>query len=361
MQQNFWKNKKVLVTGHTGFKGSWLCQWLIMMGAQVTGIGLEPETSPSMYHALGYHNVLDSRIMDIRNYELVQQVFREKQPEIVFHLAAQPIVRTSYEQPILTYETNVMGTVSVLDAVRHCEKVKAVVNVTTDKVYENQEWCWGYRENDRLNGYDPYSNSKSCSELVTSSYVKSYFNPEDYKKNHTTAVATARAGNVIGGGDWAKDRIVPDCIRAIEKQTPVVLRNPGAIRPWQHVLEPLNGYLTLAEKLYEEGVDYNGAYNFGPDSTDVIPVKELVQKLMKYYNKRTEIQIQESGLHEANTLKLDCAKAKNILKWKPLMDVDAALQLTAQWYAACHQEKMVTEYTQKQIALYLNGAENENK
>lgn len=359
MNLQFWKDKKVLVTGHTGFKGSWLCSWLLMAGAEVSGFSLEPATSPALFSVLHLTERMASYIGDIRSLDKISEVIEEVKPEIVFHLAAQPIVRTSYEDPVGTYETNVMGTVHILEAIRKCTSVRAVVNITTDKVYENKEWCWGYREEDVLNGYDPYSNSKSCSELVTASYIKSFFHPEKYGKEHCTAIATARAGNVIGGGDWAKDRIIPDCVRAMEEGRNIELRNPNAVRPWQHVLEPLNGYMILAEKLYTEGVQYNGAYNFGPDEKECIPVIELVERFVKVYGSNSKIMVPDKPQpHEANFLKLDCSKAKSVLGWKPKWEITDVVEMTAGWYKDFYSQGKAIEYVEKNITLYEGGNES---
>jgi CDP-glucose 4,6-dehydratase len=276
--KQFWKNKRVFLTGHTGFKGSWLSIWLDSLGANVHGYSLKPPTDPSLFNLCSIDRFTNSTIGDIRNRDLLKATLQKAQPEIVFHLAAQPLVRESFKNPVETYETNVMGTVNLLDAVRACPSVKAVVIVTTDKCYENREWHWGYRENDPMGGYDPYSSSKGCAELVTAAYRQSFFNPKDFD-NHHIAVASARAGNVIGGGDWALDRLVPDCLKAILDGRKIIVRNPHAIRPWQHVLEPLRGYLLLAQKLFENGPQFAEAWNFGPDDRDCRPVIDVVSKL----------------------------------------------------------------------------------
>ena len=308
----FFSNKKVLVTGHTGFKGSWLCRILLLYGAEVTGYSLDPPTDPSLFSLIGLDSKIDSINGDIRDYAHLKKVFEDKQPEIVFHLAAQPIVRTSYQEPLYTYETNVMGTANLLECVRQNQSVKSVVNITTDKVYENQEWCWGYRENERLMGYDPYSNSKSCSELVTYSYDQCFLKPQGI------AVSTARAGNVIGGGDFARDRIIPDCIRAVCNGEEIRVRNPYSIRPYQHVLEPLGAYLLIAKKQYED-IRYAGAYNVGPDERDCIITGELVDLFCEKWGEGAKwISDEHEGEpHEANFLKLDCSKIKRELGWEP--------------------------------------------
>ena len=281
---SFWRGKKVFVTGHTGFKGGWLCLWLQQLGANVTGYALQPPTTPSLFEIAVIGRGMESIIGDIREATTLSDAVRTAQPELVIHMAAQPLVRYSYENPIETYSTNVMGTVHLLEAIRKTQSVKAVVCVTSDKCYENREWEWGYRENDPLGGYDPYSNSKACAELVTAAYRNSYFNPDKYFE-HGVAVASARAGNVIGGGDWAQDRLVPDMLRAIECGKPVLIRNPDAIRPWQHVLEPLSGYLLLAESLLTHGPANAEAWNFGPHDADAKPVRWIVDRLHYGYRK----------------------------------------------------------------------------
>ena len=308
---SFYKGKKVLVTGHTGFKGSWMCKVLTNMGAEVAGYSLNPPTNPSLFEIAEIEKDIKSYIGDIRDLKKLKAVFDEFQPEIVLHLAAQPIVRDSYKDPVYTYETNVMGTVNILECVRNSESVKSFLNVTTDKVYENKEWCWGYRENEPLDGYDPYSNSKSCSELVTHSYKNSFFKDSDI------AISTARAGNVIGGGDFANDRIVPDCIRAAKKKEDIIVRNPHSTRPYQHVLEPVYAYLMIAAKLYEDG-KYAGYYNVGPDDVDCFTTGNLVDLFISKWGEGMKwIDKFDGGPHEANFLKLDCSKLKSTFGWKP--------------------------------------------
>jgi len=329
---DFYNGKKVLVTGHTGFKGSWLCRMLVNSGAQVTGYSLEPPTKPSLFYIAGIGDRINSVIGDIRDREHLLWVFKEVQPEIVMHLAAQPIVRDSYKDPVYTYETNVMGTVNICEAVRQNQCVKSFLNVTTDKVYKNNEWEWGYRENEPLDGYDPYSNSKSCSELVTHSYINSFYCDMD------VAVSTARAGNVIGGGDFANDRIVPDCVRAAEKCEPIIVRNPHSTRPFQHVLEPLAAYLTIAKAQYENK-QYAGFYNVGPDDRDCIKTGQLVDVFCEKWNVNVPADKQvswinkseENAPHEANFLKLDCSKIKNVFGWKPRWSVEEAIEKTVEW------------------------------
>ena len=304
---SFYKGKKVLVTGHTGFKGSWMCKVLTNMGAEVAGYSLNPPTNPSLFEIAEIEKDIKSYIGDIRDLKKLKAVFDEFQPEIVLHLAAQPIVRDSYKDPVYTYETNVMGTVNILECVRNSESVKSFLNVTTDKVYENKEWCWGYRENEPLDGYDPYSNSKSCSELVTHSYKNSFFKDSDI------AISTARAGNVIGGGDFANDRIVPDCIRAAKKKEDIIVRNPHSTRPYQHVLEPVYAYLMIAAKQYEDG-KYAGYYNVGPDDVDCFTTGNLVDLFISKWGEGMKwIDKFDGGPHEANFLKLDCSKLKSTI------------------------------------------------
>ena len=323
----FYRGKKVLVTGHTGFKGSWLCRILVNAGAIVTGYSLEAPTKPNLFELAGLENKMNSVIGDVRDLTHMKQVFDVVQPEIVLHLAAQPIVRDSYKDPRYTYETNVMGTVNILECVRMSSCVRSVVNVTTDKVYHNNEWVWGYREDEPLDGYDPYSNSKSCSELVTHSYVNSFFSTDS-----APAVATARAGNVIGGGDFANDRIVPDCVRAQAAGKMIGVRNPYSTRPYQHVLEPLFAYLMIAMKQYEDK-RYAGWYNVGPDECDCVTTGQLVDLFCSKWGGTAnwENQAEENAPHEANFLKLDCSKLKSMFGWKPRWHIDEAIEKTCQW------------------------------
>ncbi len=322
---NFYKGKKIFVTGHTGFKGSWLCKILANAGAEVTGYSLNPPTQPSLFEIAGIAGDIHSVIGDIRDYDKLKAAFDEAQPEIVLHLAAQPIVRDSYKNPAYTYETNVMGTVNILECVRNSDCVVSFLNVTTDKVYLNKEWAWGYRENEELDGFDPYSNSKSCSELVTHSYKNSFFT------DGRVAVSTARAGNVIGGGDFANDRIIPDCIRAAQKQEAIVVRNPFSTRPYQHVLEPLCAYLMIAAAQYEDG-KYAGWYNVGPDDRDCFRTGALVDLFVKHWGDGMEwIDRYDGGPHEANFLKLDCSKLKATFDWAPRWDLDTAIAKVVEW------------------------------
>ena len=327
---SFYKGKKVFITGHTGFKGSWMCQLLIMAGADVTGYALEPPTNPSLFELCGLEKQMNSVIGDVRDLEHLMQVVKEAQPEIVIHMAAQPLVRESYKDPVGTYASNVMGTVHICEAVRQNTCVKSFVNVTTDKVYLNKEWNWGYRENEELNGYDPYSNSKSCSELVTSSYIRSFFN------EMPVAVSTARAGNVIGGGDFATDRIVPDCIRAAEAGENIIVRNPFSTRPYEHVLEPVVAYLMIAAAQYEDKEKYASSYNVGPNETDCWTTGDLVTLFCDTWNQKTGASIRwenryDGGPHEANFLKLDCSKLKTTFGWEPRWDVRTTMEKIVEW------------------------------
>lgn len=328
LDMNFYKDKRVLVTGHTGFKGTWLCKMLVNAGADVTGYALKPPTVPSVFQLCDIEREMNSVISDIRDLDKLNRVFEYTQPEMVFHLAAQPIVRDSYKNPVYTYETNVMGTVNICECIRLNPCVRSFLNVTTDKVYCNNEWEWGYRENDPLDGYDPYSNSKSCSELVTHSYINSFFNAMD------VAVSTARAGNVIGGGDFANDRIIPDCIRAALNNEPIIVRSPYSTRPYQHVLEPLTAYLMIAQKQYEDA-KYAGFYNVGPDDCDCVTTGELVNLFCKYWGENlTWVNKSDRGPHEANFLKLDCSKLKNTFGWLPVWNVAHAVKNTVEWSKA---------------------------
>jgi CDP-glucose 4,6-dehydratase len=351
----FWKGKRVFITGHTGFKGSWLSIWLNELGADVYGYALDPPTVPSLFVAADLENKIHSVKGDIRNIEGLKEAILEAQPEIVFHMAAQPLVRLSYDEPLLTYETNVMGTANLLEAIRGCAIVRSVVIITTDKCYDNKEWVWGYREIDTLGGFDPYSSSKACAELVVAAYRNSFFNPKEYGRTHNVAVATARAGNVIGGGDWAKDRLVPDIVKAISEGRKVLIRNPEAIRPWQHVLEPLSGYLMLAEKLYTKGTEYAEAWNFGPYDADAKPVRWIAEKLCSMWPDSQGFEIDKAPKpHEAFYLKLDCSKAISRLGWKPTWDLETALKKIMQWNIAFFQHSDVYALTKAQIEEFQN-------
>lgn len=331
-QLNCYKDLKILLTGHTGFKGSWLTLWLENLGAQVIGYSLPPNTEPSMFNELNLQTKCINIFGDIRDKDSLNTVFMQYKPDMVFHLAAQPLVRQSYFEPVQTYTTNIIGTLNVLEAARNCPSVRAFINVTTDKCYENKEMNYAYKEDDKLGGYDMYSSSKACSEILTTSYRNSFL-----QAGKGFLLASARAGNVIGGGDWAVDRLVPDCVRFINENKPIEIRSPHAVRPWQHVLEPLSGYLTLGEKLLEEsdigeGEKYTEGFNFGPNPQGVLTVGEVAQKVVNYYGKGEVVVNKTDNLHEANLLMLDIQKAQTILDWKPKYNADDAIQATVKWY-----------------------------
>jgi CDP-glucose 4,6-dehydratase len=347
-------NKRVLITGHTGFKGSWLALWLSQMGAQVSGYSLQPPTEPNHFQLLDLN--IDSVIGDVRDAAKLKQVFKEQQPQIVFHLAAQAIVRLSYREPGETFASNVLGTVNVLEAARASGSVRAIIIVTSDKCYENREWPWGYREIDTLGGYDPYSASKGCAEIVTSCWRNSFFNPKDYGSSHQILLASARAGNVIGGGDWAPDRIIPDIIRSVHKNEKVKIRNPQATRPWQHVLEPLSGYLLLGQKLLEGRDKFAAAWNFGPSEEENVSVGEIVKQVKKLWPKIDyEIYRAPDQPHEAGMLRLDCSKARTKLKWKPVWKGKDAIEETTLWYKAFYESSKILSLDQ--LNLYLADAQ----
>jgi len=353
LNKTFWAGKKVLLTGHTGFKGSWLAIWLEMLGAEVTGYALEPLTPNDNFVLSGIGSRINHHTGDLRDFERLRNLFDQTKPDIVFHLAAQPLVRLSYDSPKETYDINVGGTVNVLECCRLTESVQVIVNVTTDKCYENREWVWGYRENDRLGGYDPYSSSKACSELVTEAYRKSFFNPEDFAR-HGKSLASARAGNVFGGGDWQVDRILPDCVRHLERGEPIIVRNPHAIRPWQHVLEPLSGYLLLAEKMYDKPTTYAGAWNFGPEDSSFLNVGSLVDTVVNSWGSGSwEDRSVPGAVHEAHLLKLDITKAKALLGWAPVWKIDRAVEETIRWYRE-YRNNQVYELCLRQIDDYMN-------
>lgn len=345
-----------MLTGCTGFKGSWLSLWLQVLGAELVGYSLSPPTQPSLFELAAVDKGMIAIAGDVTNLDQLQQVMQQHQPEIVIHMAAQSLVRESYSHPIETYNTNVMGTVHLLEAVRRVGGVRVVVNVTSDKCYENREWVWGYREDEPMGGYDPYSSSKGCSELVTAAYRNSFFNPANYAE-HRVAVATARAGNVIGGGDWAKDRLVPDVMRSLFAGEVPPIRNPQAIRPWQHVLEPLNGYLMLAEALYTSGTTFAEGWNFGPDDLDVQPVSWVVAHLSSLWGKEVGWQAQlTTQLHEANCLRLDCAKAHARLGWRSHLDLKTALAWIVDWSKALQAGDEMRQVTIAQIQQYMELA-----
>jgi len=328
----FWQGKRVFVTGHSGFKGSWLSLWLSQLGASVTGFSLPPPTRPSLFEEAGVAKHTHCFEGDIRDPAALRQALNSSAPEIVIHMAAQSIVRASYQDPLGTYLTNVMGTANLMDAIRTCKSVRAVVVITSDKCYENQEWIWPYREDDRLGGHDPYSSSKACAELLVSSYRNSYFPLERYSE-HGVSIATARAGNVIGGGDWAKDRLIPDLMRGFSAGEVVNIRNPGAIRPWQHVLEPLRGYLMLAEKVYAAGASFSGGWNFGPNYADAKPVEWIVRRIASLWGAGAAFNFDAGNHpHEANLLKLDWSKAASELNWEPAFSIERTIEFTVDWY-----------------------------
>ena len=362
MKPSFWSGKKVFFTGHTGFKGSWLSLWLQQLGAQVTGYALQPPTNPSLFEVAQVAQGMTSIIGDIRDGAMLTNAMRQAAPDIVIHMAAQPLVRRSYVDPVETYSTNVMGTVNLLEAVRQTPSVRAVVNVTTDKCYENKEWVWGYRENEPMGGFDPYSSSKGCAELVTAAYRNSFFNSSKHSE-HQVALATARAGNVIGGGDWAEDRLIPDILRAIQDGQSVNIRNPHATRPWQHVLEPLSGYLALAEKLSSEaGQQYAEGWNFGPRDEDAKPVQWIVEKLVSTWGNGASWQ-PVGGLHphEANYLKLDISKAKARLDWVPQWPLGTALEHILDWHKAYLLGVNMRNLTLQQINTYAHTMRSEKE
>jgi CDP-glucose 4,6-dehydratase len=356
LDKDFWQGKKVFITGHTGFKGSWLCLWLHHLGAEITGYSLPAPTKPSLFELSEVDKITNTIIGDIRDREKLCSSLIDSNPDIVFHMAAQPLVRESYENPIETYETNVMGTAYLFEAIRlanlKSKQIKAVVNVTSDKCYENKEWHWGYREHEQLGGYDPYSNSKACSELITGCYRNSFFHPKTYE-THGVAIASARAGNVIGGGDWAKDRLIPDSIQCLLKGEIIKIRNPKSTRPWQHVLEPLSGYLLLAQKLYKEGVRYAEGWNFGPDAESEKPVEWVVSRLCDKWGPNSSFEIvSNNGPHEAHFLKLDCSKAKSELCWKPKWNLEYTLDKVIEWSLAYKTGKDVRSVCLTQIIEY---------
>lgn len=347
------RNKKVLVTGINGFKGSWLCTWLKILGANVSGYSLNPPSDVSMWELIGIQKDIQFIYGDIRNLNQLSRIITDFSPDFVFHLAAQPLVRKSYSEPIVTFSTNVMGTVNILESIRLNNKPCVFINVTSDKCYENSEWVWGYREMDPMGGHDPYSCSKGCSELVTSSYRRSFFSSGSFNI-HQVAVASARAGNVIGGGDFATDRLIPDLVKAYEQKKTLYIRSPNSIRPWQHVLEPLSGYLQLAARMQNEGVKFCGSWNFGPSDDDTKTVGHVVEVFSRFLNDELNWQANDSHQpHEAKLLKLDCSKARHILNWKPKLDLHTALEWTAQWYTQyINNPGALRQLTEKQIANY---------
>lgn len=361
MNREFWRGKRVLLTGHTGFKGAWLSEWLLALGAQPAGYALAPPTRPALFDQLALAQRMTHRLGDVRELESVKSFLREADPEIVFHMAAQPLVRYSYEAPVETYAVNVLGTTHVLEACRALPRVRAIVVITTDKCYENREWHWGYRENEMLGGHDPYSSSKACSELVTASYRRSFFNGGNTLGE--ARVASARAGNVIGGGDWATDRLMPDAIRAFEAGQPVAIRYPNSVRPWQHVLEPLRGYLMLAERLCgPDGNRFAEAWNFGPEPSDAKPVHRVMDRMSALWSGGAAWrQDGQCHPHEAGYLKLDCAKAHALLGWRPTLNLDEALKLTVDWYRVHSQKGDLRTITREQIVHYMRSIERNSE
>ncbi len=357
MNKDFWKGKKVFITGHSGFKGSWLSLWLSSLGSSVMGYSLPPPSSPNMFSLINLSDNVESVFGDINNYQNLYNHIKGFQPDIVFHMAAQPLVRYSYDNPLETYNTNVIGTANLLEAIKKIANTRVVINITTDKCYENNDDIRSFAESDPLGGNDPYSSSKACSELVTHAYRNSYFSKTNYPE-HRTAIASVRAGNVIGGGDWSKDRIIPDIIKSIEENRPLLIRNPNATRPWQHVLEPLSGYILLAEKLFYDGVNYSEAWNFGPNKDCSISVLDLVKKLDSIWDKKILWEI-DNGVHpkESHFLQLDISKAQQKLSWNPVLSIKDTLSLIVDWSEAYKSEKNMKEYSIKQIREYESYAQ----
>ncbi|ACN98560.1 CDP-glucose 4,6-dehydratase [Sulfurihydrogenibium azorense Az-Fu1] len=356
-----YKNKRVLITGHTGFKGSWMALWLKEMGAHIIGYSLDPPTNPSLFETLKLEKEIIHIVGDVRDEKKLKETFKKYQPEIVIHMAAQPLVRYSYINPKETYETNVIGTLNVFEAVRETDSVKVIINVTSDKCYQNKEWVYGYRENDPMGGYDPYSSSKGCAELLTTAYRNSFFNPEGYGKTHSVALASVRAGNVIGGGDWAADRLIPDCIRSLSKKEKIYIRNPQAIRPWQYILEPLSGYLWLGALLWINPTKYSEGWNFGPDDENILTVEDIVKKVIHLWGEGEYEVILDKKFYESKLLKLDTSKARFYLKWRPVYNIEIALKETVNWYKEYfNNPENIYNYTLKQLYNYINSAKKEN-
>tara|TARA_B100001093_G_scaffold430188_1_gene425782 strand:- start:3117 stop:4199 length:1083 start_codon:yes stop_codon:yes gene_type:complete len=352
IEQAFWQSRRVFITGHTGFKGSWLCIWLRQLGAEVKGFSLEPETTPSLFQEAKVAEIMESEIGDIRNLDILQKSMSDFRPDIVIHMAAQPLVRYSYQAPIETYSTNVLGTAHFLQAALSCSTVRSVINVTTDKCYDNKEWLWAYRENEPIGGHDPYSSSKGCSELVTASYRKSFY------EKRGIGLATARAGNVVGGGDWGFDRLIPDILRAFEKSKPAIIRNPTAIRPWQHVLEPLSGYLTLARALYESPNEFAEAWNFGPNEDGSQTVNWIIDEMIRAWpGAKWQLDKSNDNPHEANYLKLDISKAKSKLLWSPIWSLDITLNRIINWHKSWLAGKNMQKVTLTEIKDFMKSIE----
>jgi len=358
--QNVYKDKTVLITGHTGFKGSWLSLWLAELGAKIIGYSLEPPTEPNLFNSINLQERITHIIGDVRDESRLLSLFEEYQPEFVFHLAAQSLVRRSYKEPKLTYQTNVMGTVNILEAIRKTNSVKVCIIVTSDKCYENRESVHCYKETDPLGGYDPYSSSKGCAELVTAAYRRSFFNPEYYNKTHNLALSSVRAGNIIGGGDWAGNRIIPDCVRALSKGEPIIVRNPEAIRPWHYVLEPLSGYLLLGALMSKDGVKYSDAWNFGPEEESETSVEELVKLTIKYWGRGNYVRDTATHPHEANLLKLDISKTCKMLSWKPIYEISETVEKTVKWYKSFYSNvpaEKLQQFIVNEIADYVKQAD----
>ncbi len=352
IDKGFWKGRRVFVTGHTGFKGSWLCLWLHELGAEVKGFALEPPTTPSLFNEARIAELVESEIGDIRDLDRVTQSINDFQPDILIHMAAQPLVRYSYDAPIETYAVNVLGTAHVLEAAKLCGSIKSVVSVTTDKCYENKEWVWAYRENEPMGGHDPYSSSKGCAELVTASYRRSYYEEKGI------GLASARAGNVVGGGDWALDRLIPDILRAFEKEQPVVIRSSNAVRPWQHVLEPLSGYLVLAQRLFEKPGDFAEGWNFGPNEEDAKPVSWILDRMVDAWpGSSWQLDQATNNPHEANYLKLDISKAKSKLDWQPTWDLKHTLENIVKWHRAWLSSDDIQAFSKIEINEFMNSLE----
>ena len=352
MNQDFWKDKKVFLTGHTGFKGGWISLWLNMMGARVKGYALEPPIKNNLFDISNIGDITDSEINDIREYETLHKSFEQFNPEIVFHMAAQPLVRESYRDPVKTYSINVMGTVNLFEAVRECKSVKTVINATTDKCYESREWMWGYRENDSMGGNDPCSSSKGCAELITNAYLRSYFDTDNYKE-HGVSLASARSGNVIGGGDWAEGSLVPDCMRSLAENKPIVISFPDAVHPWQHIADLLYGYFLLTQRLYQDGSEFASGWNFGPNYEETKPVRWVVEQLTEMWGYRDSwVAEQGNKPYEADFLKLDCSKAKSILGWYPQCGLNVSLKKTVEWYKALRDQQNMLNFTIEQIRSY---------
>ena len=361
MRKNFWKNKKVLITGHTGFKGSWLSIWLKLQGADIVGISLDPPTNPSIYERAELSSSMVSLRQDICKLNPVKKIFKTYNPEIVFHMAAQPLVRQSYLDPVQTYETNVMGTLNILEGIRSVNSVRAAVIITSDKCYENTEIRKAYQEDHPMGGYDPYSSSKGAVELLISSYRDSYY-PVRHYDSHNTAIASVRAGNVVGGGDWAKDRLIPDVIRSLQNKDKLVIRNPNAIRPWQHVLEPLSGYMQLCESLIQDGETFSGAWNFGPPDTNIYTVEFIVDNLMKLWGSQVEYSIiTDDVFHEADCLKLDCSKANKKLNWHSKWNIKTTLCKIVEWHKAEQKNFKCKDFCINQINDYMFGVSDGKK